>query len=164
MGTGKSSVGQIVAHELRFTFVDTDQVIERRLGIPISQVFALHGETVFRRFEAELIAEFTAQSGVVISTGGGLVTNPANIASLKTHALVVCLWATPEIIYERVRWQNHRPLLQTPDPVGKIRELLAIREPFYRQADVLIHSGLRSTKEVAQQVIHQFNLVRHDDL
>ena len=88
----------------------------------------------------------------------GLPTNPANLASLKSHSLVICLWASPERIYERVRDQSHRPLLHDPDPLGKIRSLLATRENFYKQADVLINSDLRSAREVAQQVINQFRL------
>jgi shikimate kinase len=75
------------------------------------------------------------------------VADPSNLASLKSHALVVCLWASPETIWERVRAQTHRPLLQTPDPPAKIRELLEQRGPAYRQADVLIHTGFRSPRK-----------------
>jgi shikimate kinase len=96
----------------------------------------------------------------VIATGGGLAADPANLASLKSHALVVCLWASAETIWERVRGQPHRPLLQTPDPLGKIKELLEKRGPAYRQADVLLHTGFRSTKEVLQQILHQFSVAR----
>jgi shikimate kinase len=80
---------------------------------------------------------------------------------MKTHALVVSLWASPETIWERVQTQTHRPLLQTTDPLGSIRELFAKRDPFYRQADVLINTAQRSPREVALQVLHQFNLARH---
>jgi shikimate kinase len=83
---------------------------------------------------------------------------PENLTRLRTHALIVCLWASPEKIWERVRNQSHRPLLRGPDPQAKIRELLATREPFYRQADVLLNTELRSIREVAQQVVHQFRL------
>src|SRR2546425_418371 len=83
----------------------------------------------------------------VIASGGGLGANPEHLISLKQHALVVCLWASTDVIWERVRSQSHRPLLQGGDPMEKIRELLAAREPFYRQADVLIGTGMRSIKE-----------------
>ena len=96
----------------------------------------------------------------VIATGGGLITNEENLNSLKTHALVICLWASPETIWERVKSQTHRPLLQTPDPLPKIRQLLAEREPFYRRADVLVNTEMRSVKEVGHHVIHQFRLAR----
>ena len=93
-------------------------------------------------------------------TGGGLPVGEGNLASLKTHALVVCLWASPETIWERVRAHDHRPLLNEGDPIAKIRELLAVREPYYRQADVLVNTEMRSLREVAQHVIHQFHMAQ----
>jgi shikimate kinase len=87
-----------------------------------------------------------------------LPADEANLASLKTHALVVCLWASPEAIWERTRGHDHRPLLNDPDPLARIRSLLAEREPYYRQADVLVNTELRSIREVAQQVVHQFHM------
>src|SRR5207249_4106278 len=100
------------------------------------------------------------ERGCIISTGGGLVVNPANLESLKQHSLVVCLWASPETILARVGHQMHRPLLRGENPLGKIRELLAQREPFYRQADVLLNCEQRSPREVAQHVAHQFRTAR----
>jgi len=160
MGTGKSSVGRLASAQLGYPLVDTDETIERRAGRSITKIFAEDGEAAFRNIERELVAEMTGWRKKVISTGGGLAANGANIASLKQHALIVCLWATPEAIWERVRHQAHRPLLQGPDPLGKIRELLEQRIPFYRQADVLVHTGTRSAREVAQHVLHQFQLAR----
>lgn len=156
MGVGKSSVGRLAAAELQFEFVDTDEVIESRTGVKVSDIFAQHGEAVFRKFETDLVAEMTGWSGKVISTGGGLVLNPANLASLKTHALVACLWATPETIYQRTKHQTHRPLLQAPDPLAKIRELLATRAAPYKQADVLVNTEQRTVKEIAAHVLHHF--------
>ena len=86
-----------------------------------------------------------------------LAAQPDNLASLKEHSLVVCLWASPDVIWERVRHQTHRPLLNDPDPLGQIRALLAAREPFYRQADVLVNTEMRSVKEVAHHVLHHFH-------
>jgi len=160
MGTGKSSVGRVVASHLRFNFVDTDELIESRAGKSIADIFAQAGEPVFRELETQLVQELARAQKTVISTGGGLVANAANLASLKEHALVVCLWASPELIWERVRGQSHRPLLKDADPLGKIRQLLAAREPIYRQADVLVNTEQRSSKEVAQHVLHQFHLAQ----
>src|SRR5262245_34753784 len=115
MGTGKSSVGRSLADHLRFGFVDTDELIECRAGQTISEIFKQHGEPVFRDLESKVVTELSSQQRLVISTGGGLAANPENLASLKTHALVVCLWASPDTIWERVRLQSHRPLLQTPN-------------------------------------------------
>ena len=158
MGTGKSCVGRVAADTLHFTFLDTDHVIEARTGKVISDIFAQDGEPAFRQWERRIVEELTRRQNTVIATGGGLPADEANLASLKTHALVVCLWASPETIWERVRGQDHRPLLNEPDPLAKIRELLAARESFYRQADVLVNTGMRSVREVAQHVVHQFHM------
>ena len=160
MGTGKSSVGRLAANLMHFTYLETDQVIEARAGKPITAIFEQDGESVFREWECKVVEELTTRTKTVISTGGGLPVKAANLPSLKTHALVVCLWASPETIYERVRAHAHRPLLNEPDPKSKIRNLLAEREPFYRQADVLVNTEMRSVREVAMQVIHQFHLAQ----
>jgi shikimate kinase len=160
MGTGKSSVGRTVADCLHFTFLDTDHVIEARAGKPIQDIFAQDGEPVFREWEARIVEELTHRSKTVISTGGGLPTREANLSSLKSHALVVCLWASPEAIYERVRDHSHRPLLNDADPLAKIRDLLVVREAYYRQADVLVNTEMRSIREVAMQVLHHFHMAQ----
>lgn len=160
MGVGKSRIGRLVADVMRFTFLDTDQVIEARAGAKISDIFSQQGEPAFRTWERRIVEELTHRRQTVIATGGGLPIDPDNMASLKTHALVVCLWASAETVYERVREHTHRPLLQHPDPLAKIRELLAAREPFYRQADVLLSTELRSAQEIAAHVVHQFHMAQ----
>jgi len=158
MGTGKTSVGRLVAEQLRFDYVDTDDMIQTATGRTINDIFKTDGEPAFRTLEEKIVAEFVNRTKTVIATGGGSPTNPKNLASLKKHALVVCLWSSPEKIWERVKNQTHRPLLHDADPQKKIRELLAAREPFYKQADVLLNTDIRSVREVAQQVVHQFRL------
>src|SRR3974390_1754476 len=111
MGTGKSSVGRLAAQILHFTFRDTDQVIEARAGKSINDIFQQEGEPAFREWEARIVEELTHRRRTGIATGGGLPPRETNLASLKTHALVVCLWASAESIYERVRDHTHRPLL-----------------------------------------------------
>jgi shikimate kinase len=158
MGTGKTSVGRLVAEQLRFEYLDTDEVIQSETGRTITEIFATDGEPAFRELEEKVVRNLAVRKQTVIATGGGLPVNPKNLASLKTHSLVVCLWSSPEKIWERVRHQSHRPLLHEKNPQAKIRELLAVREPFYKQADVLLNTDLRSLREVAQQVVHQFRL------
>ena len=160
MGTGKTSVGRLIADQLHFDYLDTDELIQTHTGRTIADIFKTDGEPAFRALEKKVVGELASHKKTVIATGGGLPTDATNLASLKTHALVVCLWASPEKIWERVRNQGHRPLLQDPDPQKKIRELLAAREPFYRQADVLLNTELRSVREVAQQIVHQFRLAK----
>lgn len=160
MGTGKSSVGRLLAQQLHFTFLDTDHVIEERAGKSVSDIFQQDGEPVFREWERKIVAELAQRDKTIIATGGGLPTMGDNLAHLKTHALVVCLWASAETIYDRVRHHTHRPLLNEPDPLAKIHRLLAAREPYYRQADVLINTEQRTQREVAAQVLHQFHLAQ----
>jgi shikimate kinase len=162
MGAGKTSVGRFVAEQLHFDYLDTDELIASRTGRTIADIFKTDGEPAFRALERQVVEELTNRNKTLISTGGGLPVNPANLASLKTHALVVCLWASPEKIWERVKGQTHRPLLHDPDPQKKIRDLLAAREPFYKQADVLVNTDIRSVREVAQHVVHQFRLETSD--
>jgi shikimate kinase len=156
MGTGKTTVGQILAHMLRFRFLDTDETVEGKAGRKISEIFAEQGEMGFRALESEVVAELELLEDRVISTGGGLILNPSNLESLKRHALVVCLWAPAEVVMERVGRQIHRPLLRCDDPLARIRELLHERAPAYQQADVLVNSAQRSPREVAQIIAHQF--------
>jgi shikimate kinase len=158
MGTGKTSVGRLVAEQLRFHYVDTDEMIQTSTGKTIPEIFSTCGEPAFRALEEKVVAELATKTQTVISCGGGLPVAPQNLASLKTHAVVVCLWASPAKIWERVKSQTHRPLLHDPDPQKKIRELLAVREPFYKQADILLNTESRSLREVAQQLVHQFRL------
>ncbi|MEY2466831.1 MAG: shikimate kinase, partial [Verrucomicrobiota bacterium] len=101
MGTGKSSVGQLVAGQLHFTFLDTDHLIETRTGKIITDIFQQQGEPAFRELENKIVEELAARKKTVISTGGGLPASSGNLASLKTHSLVVCLWSSPEKIWER---------------------------------------------------------------
>jgi shikimate kinase len=163
MGTGKSTVGNVLASMLHLRFVDTDVLIEQRAGKRITEIFANDGEARFREYEGQVVRELEEMRGCVISTGGGLVVNPANMESLKKHALVVCLWASPESIHSRVGHQAHRPLLQgaPEERLEKIKDLLAVREPFYRQADVLLNCEQRSPREVAQHVAHQFRVAQN---
>ena len=159
MGTGKTSVGHLVARRLHFEFLDTDHLIERRAGMTISEIFARQGEARFREIEREVVDALVERERCVIATGGGVGATPELLDSLKRHALVVCLWASPERIWQRVSRQAHRPLLQVPDPQQRIRELLAQRQPFYRRADVLLNADTRQVPQTAAQVIKEFRLV-----
>ena len=158
MGTGKTTVGRLVKDLLRFDFLDTDELIQSRTGRTIADLFAQDGEPAFRELERQIVDELADRKRTVIATGGGLPTNAENLRKLKSYALTVCLWAAPEKIWDRVRHQSHRPLLRGDDPQKTIRELLARRSPFYRQADVLMNTDQRSTREVAQQIAAQYKL------
>ncbi len=158
MGTGKTSVGRLVAESLGFEFIDTDEFVQQLTNRTIADIFAQEGEPAFRELERQAVRELAGREKTVIATGGGLPAHGDNLATLKSFALVICLWASPEKIWERVRHQSHRPLLHDADPQKKIRDLLALRAPFYRQADVLINTDLRSLREVAGQITLQYKL------
>jgi len=158
MGVGKSTVGNLLADTLGFELIDTDKVIEQREGRRISEIFTHPGETYFRNCEAALVGELASARGKVISTGGGMIANPKNLESLRAHSLIVCLWASPEIIFERVKNQTHRPLLQTPDPLAKIRALMQERTPTYREAaDIMVGVEHRHAPEVARHIAKSFH-------
>jgi shikimate kinase/3-dehydroquinate synthase len=140
MGTGKTTVGRLLADDLGYRFVDTDALIEERLG-PIPDLFASHGEEAFRAIERAIAVELAGQTGLVISTGGRMMLDPANVRALSANGRVFCLVATPEEVFERVTSDPsaiERPLLQVPDPRQRIVELMSERDPEYRRFPQLV--------------------------
>jgi shikimate kinase len=152
MGVGKTRVGTQLAKDLGYLFVDTDSLIEADQQLAITAIFARFGEPYFREVEAEIIQEVTQHEGQVVSTGGGAVIQDRNRAAFKKAGLVVCLTARPEVIYERIKHETHRPLLQTADPLMKIRELLENRAQFYAQADLTIDTSEKPVEDVIQAI------------
>ncbi len=148
MGVGKTSVGTRLAKDLGFTFVDTDDLIEADQNMTITAIFEKLGEPFFREVEAKIIRQVMQGESQVISTGGGAVIRDVNREAFKKTGFVVCLTARPDVILERIRHETHRPLLQTPDPLAKIRELLDSRAKFYAQADAVIDTSGKSVEVV----------------
>lgn len=134
MGTGKTTVGRLLAADLGFEFVDTDAAIEERHG-PIAEIFAERGEATFRAVERELAAELSERSCLVIATGGRMMLDPDNAATLGRRGHVFCLVADPEEIHRRVSADAdriERPLLSVPDPRARINDLLTERRDGYQ--------------------------------
>lgn len=148
MGTGKTSVGRRLAMQLRMRYVDTDDIIEQDSGRRISNIFEEDGEPAFRDLESEAVRKAAKLYNHIISTGGGVVLRDANMEALKRGGIIFCLTATPEEIYRRVRHQTHRPLLQTPDALAKIRSMLEERCPYYAEADYTVRTTGRSFQEI----------------
>ncbi|MCS1407726.1 MAG: Shikimate kinase [Verrucomicrobia subdivision 3 bacterium] len=157
MGVGKSTLGRYLAKTLGYQFVDTDKLIEQREGRKIMEIFDSDGEPHFRALEHNLTQEIIEWKRTVISTGGGLITQNDNLKILKRSSFVVCLWASPETIYQRVKCQQHRPLLQTNNLQERICELLKKRSPFYKQSDLIINTDNRPLRVVAQLMIRQYH-------
>jgi len=142
MGAGKTTVGRHLARKLDRRFVDADHEIEARTGVRIPTIFEIEGEAGFRRREAETIEALTRESGLVLATGGGAVLDPANRRRLRESGLVVYLRVLPLALYERTRHDRNRPLLQVADPLARLEELFAQRDPLYREvADVILDTG-----------------------
>lgn len=157
MGTGKSTVAQILAQRLGRSVLEMDAVLEQRAGKPISAIFAAEGEPYFRQMERTLIQELAQQRGLVISCGGGVVLNPENVRDLSATGLVVCLTAAPEIILHRVAAATHRPLLEGGDKAKKILELLAKRQPLYDAVPHRIDTSTRTPAEIADLILALFS-------
>jgi len=152
MGTGKSTVGRRLAARLGCDFVDTDELIESRHG-PIPEIFAEHGEARFREIEREVAAELAGRDGLVVSTGGRLLLDPANVETLGASATVVCLVASVDELVRRLSsGAEHRPLLAGGDPRSRIEALLAERRPGYDRFAQVDTEG-RTPDEVADAVL-----------
>ncbi len=157
-GSGKSTVGRQLARRLQLRFSDSDQVIEQRIGCPIREYFEQEGETSFRDIEEQVLDELTRQSGV-LSTGGGAVLRDANRQRLHTRGKVVYLKSTPEELIRRLRHDTQRPLLQVGDPLQRLRELYAARDPLYREtAHFVIDTGRPSVATLVNMIVMQLEL------
>ncbi|MHB8169960.1 MAG: shikimate kinase [Thermincolia bacterium] len=156
MGTGKTSIAKRVAKELNLRYIDTDEEVERVIGMSVQEIFRVFGETRFRSEETAAVKRLAAEDNQIIATGGGVVLNPENLAALKANGLVISLTATPEVILERVSRRNNRPLLKVENLLEKIKELLAQREPLYKQAHVAIDTTNRTLAELTQEVVRVF--------
>jgi len=152
MATGKTSVGKKLAEILGREFVDLDAAIEAEEGISIPIIFAERGEQAFRELESCMVERIMNRTGLVVSTGGGTVVNPRNMANLKNCGVVVALTADIPTILRRAGSGEDRPLLQTEDREERIRELLLKRAPFYAQADITIETSSITIEEAALQI------------
>ena len=157
MGSGKTCVGEAVAGRLGRELIDTDETIEAEAGRSISDIFADDGEEVFRDFESRAVEAASARVAVVVSVGGGAVLRPENVAALKETGVLFLLDATAEAIYNRVANETHRPLLDVPDPVRTIRDLLEARRPYYAQADVVVDTTGRSVGDIVDELLDRYN-------
>ena len=171
MGCGKSTIGHKLAESLSVPFLDTDQWIEEREGMTISEIFAAKGEVYFRDLETECLKELVQKEQQscaegeektrkqIISVGGGLPVREENQKLLKQLGWVIYLKAAPDTIYERVKNDTTRPLLQTENPLQKIKDMLADREEKYRAAaHEVVEADGKSVQEMTEQIIKGVNL------
>ena len=158
-GSGKSTVGRQLARRLQLPFLDSDHVIEERIGCAIRDYFEREGEASFRDVEESVIDELTLQASGVLSTGGGAVLRPANRLHLHERGHVVYLRSSPEELFRRLRHDTSRPLLQVADPLGRLRDLYAQRDPLYREtAHFVIETGRPSVATLVNMIAMQLEL------
>jgi len=161
MGAGKTTVGRLLASRLHKRFIDTDQEIEARTGVRIPVIFEVEGEAGFRKREAQVLDDITSQTNCVIATGGGVVTSPESRALLTQRGITIYLAASLHDLWLRTRHDRNRPLLQVRDPRARIAELLALRDPLYREvADIVIETGRPGAHRLVPEIVH----VLHEDM
>jgi len=156
MGAGKSTIGRLLARELHLPFKDSDKEIEVRTGADIPWIFDVEGEAGFREREQAVIADLCREDGLVLATGGGAVLRAENREALRGGGRVIYLHTSVEQQLERTARDRNRPLLQTADPGRVLRELLALRDPLYREvADLVIETDQRPPRLVVQEILER---------
>lgn len=154
MGSGKSTVGRRLATRLGREFIDADKEIESRCGVPVATIFEVEGEEGFRRREAALIDELTQRAGIVLATGGGAVLAEDNRRHLRERGYVVYLSASVAELWNRLRADRVRPLLRTPNPRQRVTELVAQRDPLYREcAHLVVVTGRQPAERVVREIV-----------
>ena len=161
-GAGKTTIGRQLARRLGVPFVDSDHVVEERLGCAIREYFAREGEEAFRDVEQSVLDELSQHHHGVLSTGGGAVLREVNRRHLHARGQVIYLRTSPEDVFRRVRHDTARPLLQVDDPLARLRALYEARDPLYREtAHYVIETGRPSVAALVNKIMMQLELGGH---
>ncbi|MDF0677927.1 MAG: shikimate kinase [Nitrosomonas sp.] len=156
MGSGKTTVGKLLANLVGKTFIDIDHEIQRRTGVGIPVIFEIEGEAGFRKRESEVLRDIVRQQNIVLATGGGAILHPDNRALLRQHGMVVYLCAPVTELRRRTYLDKNRPLLQTGNVHAKLIELFTQRDPLYREtAHIIMDSGRQSARAFVQKLIQK---------
>ena len=154
MGAGKTTIGRRLAKALHKDFIDSDAEIEARTGADISLIFDYEGEAGFRKRESRMLAELTDRQDIVLATGGGAVLDGDNRARLMARGFVIYLAASLELLVERTARDRKRPLLQTEDRPQRLKEILDVRDPLYRQvADLVVSTDRRAAHHLVKDIL-----------
>jgi len=156
MGAGKSTIGRQLAESLSYEFRDSDHEIQRRTGVDIPTIFEYEGEEGFRERESQAIEDLIAEDRIVLATGGGAVMRPENRQALAARGMVIYLHCSPDQQHARTVRDRNRPLLDTDDPLQRLRDLMEEREPLYRQvADMVVSTEKRGTVSVVKEILRR---------
>ena len=153
MGSGKSVAAKSLQNELGWPSFSTDSTIEQKEKRSISAIFKDSGEAYFRDLEHQVVKELAARQGIIIDCGGGVVLNPENMKLLKVNGVVFYLKASAEVIYERIKHQKHRPLLDADKPFEKIQALILGRQALYQQADFIVDANDKSVSVPVEEIL-----------
>ncbi len=156
MGTGKTTIGRAVAYRLKYQLLDSDHEIERQEDRTVAEIFDEQGEDYFRELERRFIDKGHAETNCVVACGGGLVVQPGMLDKLQKKGVVVCLHASLETILQRTSANRNRPLLHVDDPMDRLRNLYAEREPIYRRAGAVILTDHRPTSDIISHVMRVY--------
>ena len=156
MGSGKTTVGNLIAQKLGKSFIDTDVLIEKEAQMTINEIFQLYGETHFRELESKIIKKLSLDSDQIISTGGGSVENQDNLKNLKETGILFYLKASAKELFERIKNENNRPLLKNNDPLNTLEKLLEKREKFYTQANFIISTENKQIDEIVNEIVEKY--------
>lgn len=158
-GSGKSTIGRQLARRLDFRFLDSDVVIESRIGCSIREFFEREGEASFRDLEQQVVAELTQSGNCVLATGGGVVLRQTNRDNLHQRCQVVYLHSKPEEVFRRLQHDRNRPLLQVADPLAKLNELYELRDPLYREtAHFVVETGRPTVSTMVNMIVMQLEV------
>jgi shikimate kinase len=156
MGAGKSTIGRQLSKQLKMAFHDSDHEIEQRTGVDIPLIFELEGESGFRKRESAVIDELTQLPDIILATGGGAILDPVNRQHLSSRGRVIYLHASVDQQLRRTAKDRNRPLQQTANPRAKLEELMAVRDPLYREiADLVVETDGKRVRDVVRQIIQQ---------
>ena len=153
MGTGKSSVGKLLAAQLNFTFRDLDALIVAQEGRSINSIFSSNGESYFRSVESSVLKQVLQKSSQVVSTGGGAVIMKENRDLMRQFGVIINLVASPATILQRLQDDDERPLLRDSKSLSQIQKLLMERESFYSEADIRIDTEGKNVEDVARDIL-----------
>lgn len=152
-GSGKSTVGKFLSDKMGFGFIDLDSLIEETEGLKITEIFAKFGEKYFRTLETDMIKTLKSKNSFILSTGGGTFQNEDNILLLKNLGTVFYLNVSPDIIYERIKGDRTRPLLNTKDPKAALFDLLLKRDENYKKADYTVNAA-QNVDDTANEILN----------